>query len=802
MNEPSVRSAAVLGAGVMGAAIAAHLANAGIPTLLLDMKGNPTEDETRRGVSASDRAITNRIAQAGLDRARKASPASFFTPGASTLVDVGNFDDDLPRLRDVDWVIEAVTENPSIKTALWTKVSPFVKPGAILSTNTSGLSVASITEALPPPLRSRFLATHFFNPPRYLKLLEIVPAPDTDPAVVAAVAHLGEDRLGKGIVFAKDTPNFIANRIGVFAMMDAAHLLLETDLTITEIDALTGTPIGRPKSGTFRTADVVGLDTLVYVAEGMAARLPNDPGRTRILPPPLLRAMIEKKLLGEKTGQGFYRRVGSGAERTILALDPASLTHVAPGPIAIPSLGTAGKIPNLAERTRALVSADDRGGRFLWKNLSATLSYAAEVAEEISDDLVSIDRAMCWGFGWEMGPFETWDAIGVASAAQRLAAEGRRVPPLVETLLRANLDRFYEREGATTRVFDPRAKTRTTVPARRRVIHVAGARAAGRILLENEAASLVDLGDDVFAFEPRTKMNILNAGVVELLEASVDETERRARGLVIGTDASNFCAGADLTLIVGAIERKDWAAIDTFVRGFQHLTQRLRHSSRPIVAAPRGLTLGGGCEIVLACDRVRAAAESYIGLVEVGAGLIPAGGGCNELVKRIDESVPADLGIDLFPFVRRTFEIVGTARVSGSASEARDLGFLRAADGISMNADHLWHDAKATVLALDLEGYRPPRVRTDIRVLGRPGLAAFRSALVNLSEARQITSYDAVVGDVLAWVLCGGDLSGPARVSEEYLLRCEREAFVRLCRDDRTRDRIVHLLKTGKPLRN
>jgi len=788
-REPEVRRAAVLGAGVMGAAIAAHFANAGIPTLLLDRKSEGTSP--------------NEIARAGLERARTASPAAFFSPSVVPLVSIGNFDDDLERLAEVDWIVEAVTENLEIKTALWKKVAPFVRDGAIVSTNTSGLSVASIAKALPERLRARFLATHFFNPPRYLKLLELVPAPETDAAVFARVAAFGEDVLGKGVVRAKDTPNFIANRIGVFAMMDAAHLLLEMGLAVTEVDALTGTVLGRPKSATFRTADVVGLDTLVMVADGMVARLPKDPGRERITPPAYVRTMIEKNLLGEKTGQGFYWRVGSGGERKIFALDPATLTHVDPPPVALPSLAAASKVASVAERTRLLVSADDRGGHFLWKNLSATLCYAAECADEISDDLVSIDRAMSWGFGWELGPFETWDAIGVAEAAERLTNEGRRVPPLVEKLLRTGSDQFYDHDGLRPSVFDFRTEAPVEVPPRRRVVSLREARGAvGKVVLQNDDAALVDIGDDVLVFESHTKMNIITAGVVALLEKSIDEVERRWRGLVIGTESPNFCAGADLTLIAGAIERKAWETIDAFVLGFQHLTTRLRYSSRPVVAAPRGLTLGGGCEIVLACARVRAAAESYIGLVEVGAGLVPAGGGCCALLRRIEERIPRDVHADLFPFVRRAFEITGTGKVSSSAIEARELGYLGPCDRVSMNPDHLLHDAKAAVIALDLEGYRAPAHSEGVRVVGKPGLATFQSALVNLSEARQIGPYDAVVGETLAWVLCGGDLSGPQRVSEEYLLRCEREAFLRLCRDDRTHDRIVSLLKTGKPLRN
>lgn len=802
MTEPvSVERAAVLGAGVMGAGIAAHLANAGLRVLLLDVKPDaPTEAEAARGLSRDHRAVADRIVNAGLARALKARPPHLFSASLRSRIETGNLDDDVARLAEADWVIEAVTENLDVKRALYEKVAPHLRGDAILSTNTSGLSVSALAEAVPRARRGRFLATHFFNPPRYLKLLELVPGPTTDPAVVRAIADLGRDRLGKGIVVAKDTPNFIANRVGVHAMMHAVHLMVDEGYTVAEVDALTGPLIGRPKSATLRTADVVGLDTLVYVADNLADRLPDDPDAMVIRPPAFVRQMVEKGLLGEKAGAGFFRKGRVDGKRVIEMIDPGTLAYVAQNPVEFASIGAHRGTPDLRARVRALVEADDRGAAFLWKNLSATMVYAASCVPEIAEEVHAVDDAMRWGFGWALGPFELWDALGVARSAERLARDGIELPPVVERVLDTKGGTFYRCDDDGVTAFVPGSGRHERVPADPHQVNLT-ARAAASTVLQNDGAEAVALDDDVLAVRFRTKMNIIDRDVIELLESALDRAATDFRGIVIGTDHDHLCAGADLSLIGGAIEKGDLDTVDDAVRRFQGLNQRLRFSPVPVVVATRGMVLGGGCEILLGAGHARAAAESYVGLVEVGAGLIPAGGGVKELLRRVDEAVPPDLELDLFPFVRRLFEIVGSARVSSSALDAMEMGVLPRGP-ITMSADHVIEDARRLVVGLDAAGYEPPAPRHDIRVVGGAGLAAMRSGLANLHAGRRITDYDKVVGDQLARVLAGGDLTAPARVSEDYLLALEREAFVTLCRDERTLARIGSLLRTGKPLRN
>lgn len=802
-EKTTFERAAVIGSGVMGAQIAAHLANAGIPTLLLDMaQGAPDDEEKARGLDASDPRVANRIVAAGLERARRAKPAAFFTPRDAALVSIGNLDHDLERLRDADWIVEAIVENLEIKRALFQKIAPYVSDHAVVSTNTSGISVTALAEALPLAQRPRFLATHFFNPPRYLHLLEVVPGPETDTDVVADVTRFAEERLGKGVVIAKDTPNFIANRIGVHTMINAVHLMLEEKLSIAQVDALTGLLIGRPKSATFRTADVVGLDTLVFVADNLAERLPRDPERARYVPPDFVRKMVDRKYLGEKTGQGFYRREGHGSTKRILMLDPETLDYVEQPEVAYPSVAEAKKAPSLAERVRLLTGADDAAGRYLRRYLTDTARYAAICAKEIADDIPRIDNAMRWGFGWEMGPFELWDALGVEATVKRLEREEVEVPELVGELRGSGRAAFYEGDAASRTVFDFDTRASVGVPDHPRHLSLARVAGSGGVVEDTESATILDIGKEVLCIAFKGRMNPIGPETIDVMHRAMDRAEESARGIVIGNDAEHFSAGANLKLMIDAIDKGELERIERIVKALQDVNQRLRFCDRPVVVACHGYTLGGACEVLLGADRVCAAAESYIGLPELGAGVIPAGAGTKELIKRLDESVPRDAELNLFPLLRRLFEIVGTARVATSAREAMELGFLRATDRIVMNRRFLLDDARRMVVALDTEGYAPPRPRTDIRVLGEPALATFRAAMHNLRDARRITEYDQVVGEELAWVLVGGDLTGPARVSEQYLLDLEREAFMRRVRDPRTRARMEHLMSTGKPLRN
>ncbi len=796
--NPRVERAAVLGAGVMGAAIAAHLANVGIPTLLLDLESDGPDSDG----PDSDRTDPNARANAGLKRAVKSKPASFYERSDAALVTTGNFRDDLGRLAECDWVVEAVIENLAIKRSLYERVAPHLAPHAILSSNTSGLSAAALSDALPPELRSRFLVTHFFNPPRYLKLLELVRGPETSDEVAAFMARFGERVLGKGIVHAKDTPNFIANRVGCFGMFHAMSVMLERGYTVAEVDALTGRALGRPKSATFRTADLVGLDTLAHVAGNLFERLDHDPHRALFDPPEFMKKMVAAGLLGAKSGAGFFRKVKRDGRSVILQIDPATLEHVETTKPAFGSLGMARTMDDVHERVRMLVFAKDRAGAFLWETLSATLRYAAECIPEIADTITDVDRAMRWGFGWELGPFELWDTLGFETVCERMRAEGRDLPELAQRVLDSGTGGFYVRDGATHTVFDAATDAHAPVATNPDFVVLADRKAAGSIILESPDANLIDLGDDVACLEFTTKMNTIGPGVIDMIERSLDEVEARWRGLVIGNDGVNFCAGANLLLILNELDDDGFEEVEWMVERFQHATTRLRLSSRPVVIAPRGLTLGGGCEVVLGGDAACAAAETYIGLVEVGAGVIPAGGGCMELVRRIDERVPRGVAADLFPFVRAIFETVGMGKVATSAAEGRAMGFLRPDDRVTVNGDLLLHDAKRMVLGLDAAGYTQPQKRSDVRVVGEPGLAALEAGLFNMALGGFITPYEKVIGGKLAWVLCGGRVSASSAVSEDYLLELEREAFMSLCGEVKTQERMEHLLKTGKPLRN
>ncbi len=799
-----IRRTAVIGAGVMGAAIAAHLANAGYPCLLLDIKPDePTDEEKARGLTRDDREVADRIARAGLARARKAKPAAFFSRREPALVEVGNIEDDLGRLAEVDWVIEAVIERLDIKASLYERLARHLGSGAILSTNTSGLSVARLAEALPPERRRRFLVTHFFNPPRYLKLLEVVPGPDTDPELVAALARFGEEELGKGIVFAKDTPNFIANRIGTFALVHGVHLMLEQGLTVAEVDKLTGKAIGRPRSATFRTADLVGLDTLAHVVRNMYENLPDDPRRELFQLPEFLEKMLERGWLGEKSGQGFYKKVrGEDGKRQILMLDPGTLEYVPQPKVAFGSLEMARGIEDAGERIHSLFRARDKAGAFLRENLTATLLYSAACIPEISDDIVNVDRALRWGFGWELGPFESWDALGGAKAARRFQEQGRELPPAAVALLESGRPTWYQREQGQTSFFHIQKRDYEAVQEHPKVLRLRDLKEAGRVILENADASLVDLGEEVACLEFHTKMNTIGPGIMEMMERALDEVEANWRGLVVGNDGEHFSAGANLLLVLNELDDDNWEDVDWMVNRFQQLNQRLRFSSRPVVVAPHGLVLGGGCEVTVAGDSACAAAETYIGLVEVGAGLVPAGGGCKEMVKRVHESLPEDTEVDLLPLVRRLFETIGMARVATSAREGQELGYIRAADKVVMNGDHLLHEARSMVLALAATGYRAPRPLRDIRVAGETGLALLRVGLHNMKAAGYISEHDALIGDHLARILCGGEVAPGSRVDEQYLLDLEREAFMSLLGEPKTLARMEHILKTGKPLRN
>jgi 3-hydroxyacyl-CoA dehydrogenase len=800
--KPRMRKAAVLGAGVMGSQIAAHLANVGIPSVLLDVVPNTLlPEEERQGLTLDSRAVRNRLAQQGVQRVLQAQPAAFYHPGLATMITPGNMQDHLHWLADADWVIEAVTERLEIKTQVYAAIVPHLKPDVVLSSNTSGLSITAISEALPEPLQHRFLGTHFFNPPRYLKLLEVIPTPHTDRAVLDEMLGFASRVLGKGVVQAKDTPNFIANRIGIYAMLCCVKIMMQEGYTIGEVDAITGTPMGRPRSATFRTADRVGLDTILHVVRNTLAALPDDAMHQVIPEPNLLETLVARGWLGNKTGQGFYKPVQTEAGREFHELNYQTLEYQPQRRLQSLTLQLMREVQDPAQRVRALAYADDRAGQFAWKVLSATLLYAARRIPEIADHVFQVDQALKWGFNWQLGPFETWDALGVKKVAEKMSQEGRELPPLVTALISADQDAFYHQERGQRRYFDLNQATYLEVPSETRQLCLRVLKEQQRVVRTNAGASLIDLGEGVACLEFHTKMNAIGGDIVDMLLQTVEEVERQFVGLVIGNDAENFSAGANLALMLLQAQNENWDLIEGAVRSFQKATLALKYVGIPVVAAPAGMTLAGGCEVCLAADRMRAAAETYMGLVEVGVGLIPAGGGCKELLWRHQEHMPSDVAVDLFPLVQRVFQTIALAKVSSSAAEARQAGFLRSSDLVSVNRDHLLYDARQTVLDMVEAGYTPPQP-LRLRVVGRSGYGNLLAALYNMETARFITSYDRHLGRKLAYVLCGGDVPDGSTVSEQRILDLEREAFLSLCGEQKTQARMRHMLESGKPLRN
>jgi 3-hydroxyacyl-CoA dehydrogenase len=745
----------------MGAQIAAHFANAGVRALLLD--------------------LTGQVAREGLKRARGLKPDPFFTADVLGLIETGGFDRDLPRLAEVDWIVEAVVEQIDVKQSLLERVDVVRRAGTVVTSNTSGIPIAVLSAGRSDDFRRHWLGTHFFNPPRYLRLLEIIPTPDSDPGVVDRVSRFADIGLGKGVVVAKDTPNFIANRIGLFGFIQVLRALESGDYTIEEIDAITGPALGRPKSATFRTADIAGIDVLGHVARNLADRLPDEEARTAFRLPALVDALIGRGWIGEKAGQGFYRREGP----EILTLDPAVVAYRPRQSPRLPSLDAARAIEDVGARIRTLFLGRDKVGRFLRKTLGPTLIYTARVALSIAHSIDDVDRAMRWGFGWELGPFETWDAIGVREVLDAVGDAGD-VPPLLAELLSAGRNRFRD-DGVP--------------PAGPGLQILKAAKDRQQIVRRNPGASLVDIGDGVLAVEFHSKMNAIGADTIQMLHAGVKEASANFQALVIGNGAPDFSVGANLMLLLLEAQEGNWDEIDLMVRAFQGATHALRYADVPIVSCPAGLTLGGGCEIVLHTDRVQAAAETYIGLVEVGVGLIPAGGGTKEmLVRTVDglQATPANL----LPLVQRVFETIGFARVSTSAEDGRRLGYLRPVDRVTMNRERLMADAKALVLERVREGYHKPVPPADILVGGDGVLAALKLGVHLAWRGGRISDHDAVIGRALASILSGGALPHQTTVSEAYLLDLEREAFLKLCGEPRTLERIQYTLKTGKTLRN
>jgi 3-hydroxyacyl-CoA dehydrogenase len=804
-----ISKAAVLGAGTMGARIAAHFANAGIPALLLDI--------VPPGADAKSR---NQVAAAGLDAAAKSRPAAFFEPALASLVTVGNFEDDLGRVAEVDWIVEAVVENLEIKRSLLKKVEAVRRPGTIITTNTSGLPVSKIAEGFCADFRRAWFGTHFFNPPRYMRLLEIIPTPETDQAAIEAVAHFADRRLGKGIVFAKDTPNFIANRIGTFSVLNVMRLMQEMDLTIEEVDALTGTAVGWPRSATFRTIDMVGLDILGHVVANMTASSRDE--RSELNLPVFFQQMLERKWLGDKTRGGFYKKVkaGEGQEDERLALDWKTLEYKPRGKARFPALDMAKNVEDTAARVKMLLGFDgsgpqkgDKAGQFLWSALSELWTYAANRIPEISDTVVEIDRAMRLGFNWELGPFELWDAAGVEASVARMKKEGRPVAAHVETLLSSGQKSWYTEnaKAASGRSYwDLRTGDWHLVEVPAGVWSVTVAKKSNGVVKKNAGASLVDLGDGVGCIEFHSKMNSMGGDIVGLILQTLKPggAGDPFDAFVITNDAQNFSVGANLMMLLLSVQEQEWDEIDLAIRQFQNMTQAVKFSPKPVVVAPFGLALGGGCEISLHAPARQPHAELYMGLVEVGVGLLPGGGGCKEMVLRAMDSAqavrPGGRGesVEILEAMKRAFEIVATAKVSTSAHEARGYGFLSDADRITMNRDRVLSDAKTRALELVCSGYQPPQPRTDIPAPGENILATLKMGAYIMHEGGYITDYELKLAGKIVEVLCGGAVSPGTPVSEQYLLDLEREAFKSLCGEKKTQERIQYTLKTGKTLRN
>ncbi len=786
----------------MGSRIAAHLANAGIPSLLLDIVP-----------PGADASVRSKIAIAGLDAARKAKPAAFFEHSLASLVTPGNFDDDLKRVAEVDWIIEVVVEDLEIKRTLLRKVEQFRKPGTIVTTNTSGLPVAKIADGFSEDFRRAWFGTHFFNPPRYMRLLEIIPTPDSDPSLVEAVANFADIHLGKGVVRAKDTPNFIANRIGTFSVLNVMRLMQELDLTIEEVDALTGPALGWPRSATFRTLDLVGLDILGHVVRNMTENVRDE--RADLKLPDFFRQMLERKMLGDKTGGGFYRRQKGANEDERLGVDWKTLEYRPRQKARFPSLDTAKNIDDPGARIKALIGGPGKGKdeQFLWSALSDLWTYSANRIPEISDSVVEIDRAMRLGFNWELGPFELWDAAGVEATVARMKKEGRRVAANAEKLLASGKKSWYEddpRSASGRAYFDLAGSSYKPVDVPAGVWSVAAAKKSNGIVKKNSGASLVDLGDGVGCIEFHSKMNTLGGDIVQFVSQTLKPggAGDNFDAFVIANDAPNFSVGANLMLLLLSAQEEEWDEVDLAIRAFQNMTQAIKFSPKPVVIAPFGMTLGGGVEMSLHAAARQPHAELYMGLVEVGVGLLPGGGGCKEMLLRAINSAstirPDGRGesVELMEAMKRSFETIAMAKISTSAYEARGLGLLTASDRITMNRDRVLTDAKARALELLRSGYEPPQPRTDIPAPGENILAALKMGIHLMRQGEYITEYEVKIGTKVAEVLCGGSLIPGTPVSEQYLLDLEREAFKSLCGEKKTQERIQYTLKTGKTLRN
>ncbi|WP_226682235.1 3-hydroxyacyl-CoA dehydrogenase/enoyl-CoA hydratase family protein [Sutcliffiella horikoshii] len=793
--KQSIKKAAVIGSGVMGSGIAAHLANVGIPTILLDIVPNKlTSEEEQKGLTLSDKAIRNKFTNTAVQKLLKQKPAPLTSKTNLALIEAGNLEDDIAKIADCDWVIEVIVENLEIKKQLFEKVDAHRKPGSFISSNTSGISIEAMAEGRSEDFKKNFLGTHFFNPPRYLKLLEVIPTKDTSPEVVSFIKTFGEDVLGKGIVLAKDTPNFIANRIGTYGLLVTVNEMLEGGYTVGEVDSVTGPAIGRPKSATFRTLDVVGLDTFIHVANNVYEKVEGKEQEVFRIPD-FMNKMKEKGWLGSKSGQGFFLKQG----KEILELNPETLEYDARKKLKTPALEMSKQAKGYNNKMKALVYADDRAGNLIWSILAPVLSYSAELLGEIADDIVAIDQAMKWGFGWDHGPFETWDAIGLEESVLKMKEDGIAVPKWVDEMLANGHRSFYKKDGGTTLFYEN--GTYKALEVNPKVVHLKTLKETNGVIKKNSGASLIDLGDDVALLEFQSPNNAIGLDIIQMVNYALEEVDKNYKGLVIGNQGKNFCVGANLAMILMEAQDDNYFEIEMVVKHFQQAMMNIKYSSKPVVAAPFGMTLGGGTEICLPTSQLQASSESYMGLVEVGVGLIPGGGGNKELYMKHLNSMPQGLEYDLQKVANKVFEQIATAKVSTSAAEARDLHLLNNKDQISFNGDHLIHDAKQAVTSLYDAGYTAP-VRRKVPVVGETGYATLMLGAHNMQYSGFISEHDLKIAQKLAYVIAGGNVPFGTEVDEQYLLDLEREAFLSLVGEAKSQQRMQHMLVKGKPLRN
>lgn len=802
-SQKKINKVAVLGSGIMGSRIACHFANIGVEVLLLDIA--PKEllpDEEKKGLTLDKPAVKNRIVNQALQTAVKSKPSPIYTQKALQLIATGNFDDDMPKIANVDWIIEVVVENLDIKKKVFVQVEQYRKAGTLITSNTSGIPIHLMAEGRSEDFKANFCGTHFFNPPRYLRLLEIIPTPHTKPELVDFLMHYGDKFLGKQTVFCKDTPAFIANRVGVYSIMSLLHLVQKMDLTVEEVDKFTGPAMGRPKSATFRTSDVVGLDTMIKVAKGLYDNLPNDKAHNLFELPDFVKKMDENKWLGDKTKQGFYKKTKDANGKTeILALDLKTFEYKPQQKVKSATLDMTKTIDSVRERMKVFANAKDKAGELFRASSFGLFEYVSDRIPEIADELYKIDDAMRAGFGWELGPFEMWDAVGIAATVDGMKTAGHEPASWVNEMLEEGHSSFYKLENGVKKFYDIPSKTYKEIPGTDEFIVLENLKANNKVIWKNAGASIIDLGDGILNVEFHSKMNTIGGDTLSAINKAVDMAEKDYRGVVIGNDGANFSAGANVGMIFMMAVEQEWEELNMAVKLFQNTSMRIRYSSIPVVVAPHNLTLGGGCEFSLHADFVQLSAETYMGLVEFGVGVIPGGGGTKEFALRASDEYKADQIVQ--NTLKERFLTIGTAKVSTSAVEAYELGYLQKDKyAISMNRSRLIADAKAKAIELAEAGYTKPVQRKDIKVLGKQGLGIVYAGANSMKAGHYISEHDQKISEKLGWVMCGGDLSSPTEVTEQYLLDLEREAFLSLCGERKTLERIQSIVTKGKPLRN